>query len=444
MATTKLSLLALAAVLAAAYILNLTAGQARSVADDENRYFPYIARHWPPPTATPSPGRLLISEVMYDPIGREPQGEWIEIFNGGDLPLTINNYKIGDAVASRQGEGMFRLPDNLTLQAGEARVVANYALEFELVYGFSPDYELGKSTSRVTTLRKYLAWSDEAIVLSNSGDEVILLNENDQIVDGVSWGSSNVIFYPPAMDVHEGSSLERYPGNRDSNAASDWREQTVPSPRLVIIPPPTPTPTRTPLPTRTPTLTPTPTITLTPTNTPTKTPLPALVINEFQADPHPSLGDANGDGLVSLLGDEFIEIVNITGAAADLSGWQIRNIIGVRHIFSPGTHLANGCGVVVFGGGTPAGDFGHMLVQTASSGSLELINRADTIQLLDAAGNNVATVSYGAEGEEDQSLTRLPDLTGETWVLHSQAAGSGGALYSPGTQVTGDYFTGCP
>jgi len=99
---------------------------------------------------------------------------------------------------------------------------------------------------------------------------------------------------------------------------------------------------------------------------------------------------------------------------------------------------------VVFGGGTPTGEFGTSVVQTASSGALGLNNGGDSVTLSDGV-NSAAVVSYGGEGGDNQSLTRDPDITGpEPLVKHSTATGSGGALFSPGTMIDGSNFDGCP
>jgi hypothetical protein len=168
----------------------------------------------------------------------------------------------------------------------------------------------------------------------------------------------------------------------------------------------------------------------------------AVVINEFLADPAADLtGDANGDGVRDASEDEFVELYNDTGAALDMSGWTLSDAVGVRHVFPDGTEVEAGCGIVVFGGGTPTGNFGNCVVQTASSGLIGLNNSGDTITINDGVGD-VATYSYGSEGGQDQALTRDPDLTGD-FVLHSTATGSAGALFSPGTLIDGNFFEGC-
>ncbi len=169
-----------------------------------------------------------------------------------------------------------------------------------------------------------------------------------------------------------------------------------------------------------------------------------LVINEIGADPDSTNGDANGDGDAHFSDDEFVEIVNNDVIDLDISGWTLADGFTVRHTFPAGSVIPQGCSIVVFGGGTPTGSFGKSLVQTSSTGALGLNNGGDSITLNDGS-SDVLSTSYGSEGGNNQSLTLDPDITGpEPRVLHSQATGSGGALFSPGTMVDGEQFEGCP
>lgn len=170
----------------------------------------------------------------------------------------------------------------------------------------------------------------------------------------------------------------------------------------------------------------------------------SAVINEINADPDATNGDANGDGTVDTTDDEFVELVNNTGAALDVSGWTLSDGVSVRHTFPADSVIPDQCAIVVFAGGTPTGAFGNALVQTASSGTLGLNNAGDTITLNDGSIDR-ASYSYGGEGGDNQSLTRDPDVTGpEPLVKHTLATGAAGALFSPGTQINGDPFSGCP
>lgn len=170
---------------------------------------------------------------------------------------------------------------------------------------------------------------------------------------------------------------------------------------------------------------------------------PQIVINEFLADP---VDDANDDGLTDKNDDAFIEIVNIGDDNVNISGWQIFDSMNegqgtLQYTFPSGTILQAKQAVVVFGGGNPVGFFGGALVQTANG--LSMNNNGDSPALFTTEGTLIAFVSYGESGQpkvdEGQSLTRVPDITGN-FTLHSQASGSGGALFTPGTRVDGTAF----
>ncbi len=170
-------------------------------------------------------------------------------------------------------------------------------------------------------------------------------------------------------------------------------------------------------------------------------PFSSLVINEFLSDPPNPDGDANHDGTLDFSQDEFIELLNISDGPFDLSGYEIHDGVGLRHVFSAGTLLAAGRAIVVFGGGTPAGSFGGSLVQTASTGFLGLNNSGDTIALkTPGGGSNLLELSYDGS-VLDQAMSRDPDGSGSL-VAHSSANGAGGTLFSPGTRVDGGDFDG--
>jgi lamin tail-like protein/IPT/TIG domain-containing protein len=171
-----------------------------------------------------------------------------------------------------------------------------------------------------------------------------------------------------------------------------------------------------------------------------------LIINEYLADPPDGLaGDANGDGVRDASADEFVELVNNGIAPLDISLFTISDATQTRFTVPSGKVIPAGEAAVVFGGGTPTGAFGNAaangLVFAVGGSGLSLNNGGDTITVKDSLGAVVDAVTFGAtEGGSNQSITRSPDITGP-FVEHSTAAGSGGALFSPGTRVNGAPFT---
>ncbi len=159
-----------------------------------------------------------------------------------------------------------------------------------------------------------------------------------------------------------------------------------------------------------------------------------LVINEIVDDPDGTTGDANGDGTVSTTQDEFVEIYNNSSSSIDMSGYELSDGNGVRHIFPSGTILLANQAIVIFGGGDVA-DFTGVpgLVQTASTGQLGLNNGSDTISISNGSGTTLVSESYSGGGN-DQSLAREPDFTG-SFVLHSSIT-SNPVDFSPGSDNT--------
>ena len=159
----------------------------------------------------------------------------------------------------------------------------------------------------------------------------------------------------------------------------------------------------------------------------------AIVINEINADPDSTAGDANGDGTADFSDDEFIEFYNTGSTDFDLSGYVISDGSNggdnTRHTFEQGTVIPANSFLVVFGGGTPAG-FDAGVAFTASSTSLGLNNGGDTIYLKNASGGIVLQVDYSNAGS-DQSIARSPDFTGD-FVNHTTI--SPNALFSPGLE----------
>jgi hypothetical protein len=379
-------------------------------------------------TPTPTPlqsGMVLISEIFYHSATiADPMGEWIEVYNSSAQLICLGGFKLGDEEYSGGSEGMNAFPEPACLSPGLVFIIAHASQSFESVYGFPADYELVDSDPDVPDLIAYSVWGTGSVSLNNSGDEVLLLDRDNRVLDAVSWGSSSWAFNPPVPAVLADHSIERYPANQDTDTSTDWRDQPVPDPGAVdcpVLDPRTPSPT--------------------PTRTPTATLPYRLVINEILAYPPQLLGDANGDGEADPQADEFVELVNTTLVEIDLSGWQLGDAVSIRHLFPPGTYLPPGGAVVIFGGGTPQGSFCGSLVQIASSGQLGLDNYTDRVRLLDPGSAEVLAYSYGPEAGDGQSITRSPDIYGlEPLVKHTSAIGADGALFSPGCRVDGTPF----
>ncbi len=163
-----------------------------------------------------------------------------------------------------------------------------------------------------------------------------------------------------------------------------------------------------------------------------------LVLNEFLADPPPDVaGDANCDGTRDGTEDEFLEIVNVSGEALDLSGVTISDSIRVRYTFLD-FGLDPGELVVVFGGGDPQCTW-FANVHVLTSNGLSLNNAGDTITIADANGTELIAHTYDTvAGNANASMTLSPDLnTGAPYVAHDVADIADNSPFSPGAQIDG-------
>jgi hypothetical protein len=170
-------------------------------------------------------------------------------------------------------------------------------------------------------------------------------------------------------------------------------------------------------------------------------PFVGFIINEVLYDPADGIaGDANGDGTRDPLADEFIEFYNSSASSIDLSGYTISDASQVRHTFPNGTIVPSKGVIVVFGGGTPTGTFGGAIVQTASTGQLNMNNAGDIATLKTSGGATILTFDInGLSGNPNEAYTRFPDIYGD-FVRYNTIPEANGAIQTPGTKVNGTSF----
>lgn len=168
------------------------------------------------------------------------------------------------------------------------------------------------------------------------------------------------------------------------------------------------------------------------------TPSFGLILNEILYDPSNNGldGDANGDGTYVHREDEFLEFVNISSQNLDISGFKVYDEDGwlsnsPKHEFPNGTIIPSGKALVLFGGGSPTGSFGGAIVQTSTSGDMNLNNNGDRMLFTNLADS--VLIEFDIEPLSDnpnESYTRNPDITGD----FEQHSDNSALLFSPGTR----------
>lgn len=315
-------------------VLVMFSGRAQSLS--RSGFYPLLLKEASSQTGL----RLLISEVVYDPPPEiaEPGGEWVEIYNFGGEAVLLSGIKVGDAERQGDSEGMFQFPAQTFLPPDTTIVIANRAQAFEQWYGRLPDFEFYDSNALVPNMIRYSAYATGVLSLSNGGDEVYLLDEENKMIDALSWGDSVYVFDPAVAPVASGYSLERWPASRDRDIREDWIAQPQPQPQAVKLRMPTPTATALPSATATPTRTATPTKTATPTRTPTptRTATPTAT-NTWSPPPSQTPFPTAPPGIDLLVSEvyfeqrslqrpfEWFELYNAGSSALDLTGFRAGN-----------------------------------------------------------------------------------------------------------------------
>lgn len=328
----------------------------------------------------PAPA-LIISEIMRNPATvSDVQGEWIEIYNPTADTADLRNWSIGD-----DGSEYHVITESIEIEPGGYAVIARNADPAENG-GLVADYETGA-----------------AMVLINSGDNVVINDRYGQFVDGFTWSNTDLFPRP------NGGSIARTDASLESTAPSDdpsgWCATNTQygdgdrgTPGEV--------------------------------NDCVTSPVNAIVINEIHRDPQ-ATPDAQG---------EWIELHNSGDVDVDISGWTLRDDDSDSFVF-------DAVGPVVMA----AGDFLVVGRNTRElNGGIEIdvqygtefihFNTADEVMLLDAdlaVIDRVAwTATNGFPKTPGATMTlRSPDLNnavGANWCSAVTDQGNGD-LGTPGS-----------
>ena len=177
---------------------------------------PLLLLRFSPLIAASSP-TLLISEVLYDPLGTEPNEEWIEIFNNASSPIELTDWTISDNMSTDV------ISPTVTIPVGGCIVIA----ASEDFYTSYPDF---------TGAIVFIADGKLGNGLGNAGDRLILKDDEGTVIDQMSYGTDTTAFDPACLGVAAGHSLERSPANVDTDTAEDWIDQESPNPGSVTMP----------------------------------------------------------------------------------------------------------------------------------------------------------------------------------------------------------------
>ena len=142
---------------------------------------------------------LVINEIMFNPNGTDTGREWVEMYNEQAQPVNLSGYQFRENGGTHQldlanGSWML-LPDKYAIIAVDSDV-------------FSQEY-LGFSGTLLDS-----AWQS----LSNTGEEIAILDPNDAVLDSVNF----------TAEAAEGYTIERRNPYASSNLSANWAQSVQP------------------------------------------------------------------------------------------------------------------------------------------------------------------------------------------------------------------------
>ncbi|HKQ18237.1 MAG TPA: FlgD immunoglobulin-like domain containing protein [Candidatus Eisenbacteria bacterium] len=152
--------------------------------------------------ACPARADLVLNEVLYDPAGADEGMEFVELWNGDDLPRALAG------IAIEAGDGAHP----------EAWVVIHR----------------GQPSDSVPPHAAYLVSGLALVGPIQNGPDAVRLTRDGVPLDRLGWGdleSGSLFESAPAPDVPSGHSLARREDGRDGDSnAADWADEAAPTP----------------------------------------------------------------------------------------------------------------------------------------------------------------------------------------------------------------------
>lgn len=171
----------------------------------------------------------LLTEVLYN--SATASLEWAEIVNVSARALCLNGMKLGDEETPDGTEGMRKFPQDHWVSAGASRVAAISGTAFQTAHIAPPDFEIVATLPGVPDLPAYAPWATGIFSLANAGDEVLLLDRWDTVLDVLNYGSGVFPGHASHFTILAEHSLERAPVAMDRNDSSlDFADQSTPNP----------------------------------------------------------------------------------------------------------------------------------------------------------------------------------------------------------------------
>lgn len=157
---------------------------------------------------------LLLSEVMYDPIGSD-DAEWVELYNTGGVTISLAGWSLADTAGGDMLSAGQIEPHEFVVIAASDRFSAAF-----------PDF-----SGTLIVLNGNIGNR-----LGNAGDRLLLRDPAGAVIDAISWGDDTGVLDPAIAAAPAGHSIERRSTALDTDSAADWIDNMHPSPGAAFVP----------------------------------------------------------------------------------------------------------------------------------------------------------------------------------------------------------------
>jgi hypothetical protein len=155
--------------------------------------------------------QVVITEIMYDPVGTDSGHEWIEVYNAGAAAIPLTSWKLYEGDAKHN---IIAGSSQKSLAPKSFAVIAESVSKFQ---GDYPDFNIGSEQL-----------FHSAFSLDNAGAMIELLDASSSVIDSVSYDSS-------FGALGDGNSLQRPPD--DSAQFSPYMPTPGTAMSTTVIPP---------------------------------------------------------------------------------------------------------------------------------------------------------------------------------------------------------------
>ena len=143
-------------------------------------------------------GSLVINEINYNSSEDHESGDWIEIFNPGEMDIDVSGYKLKDD----NNDHSYNFPDETIIASGEYLVISNNLEAFSELY-----------SNQIPIVGPF------DFGFGGGGDEVRIFDQEGILVDSVSYDDESP--WPIEPDG-SGPTLELKNSNLDNELAESW------------------------------------------------------------------------------------------------------------------------------------------------------------------------------------------------------------------------------